>query len=301
MFILNESFYIDYLQIKVRWIRSMYKPVTYKSDMQYPHTIAWLVFEGSWRMIVQGKEQIAKAGDLLLFPPNTLIGLQAGEESIRYLSMCADLKVGNLDLVTLYGLPALTPLPSSAEREKLASIWRHSVQAFDTLGELITARKPATAPSDTNTHMIHTDISLSFLGLQGLVYQWLQQFLTIMRHRLPDEPLRFDHRVMKVCDYIQHHIDEPLRLDELAGHVHLSVSHLSHLFVKTLGLSPLEYVRKARIQLTKELLMHSTYTIKEIADKIGYKEQSQLSRLFQQSEGMSPNQFRNAVHASLSI
>ena len=302
MFILSESFYLDYLQFKVRWARDMHKPFTYTSDMQYPHTIFWLVYEGSWRMAVQGREHTAKPGDLLLFPPNTTIGLKKGEnESIRYLSLCVDLKIGSLDLVTLYGLPPSASLTGSPFLQTFTDVWRHAVASFDSLGELITARKKEAPPAGDHTHIIHTDISLSFLGLQGALYEWLKQFMSIMRRHLPDEPLRFDHRVMKVCDYVRHHIDKPLRLRDLAGHVHLSPSHLSHLFVKTLGVSPLEYVRQAKIQLAKEMLVHSSCSVKEIAEKIGYGEQSQLSRYFSQTEGMSPLQFRNAATSAVTL
>ncbi|WP_158606935.1 AraC family transcriptional regulator [Paenibacillus ginsengarvi] len=302
MFILNESFYVDYLQFKVRWARSMYKPHTYTSDMQYPHTIFWLVYEGSWKLHALDRELVAKPGDLLVFPPNTLIGLNRGEnESIRYLSLCVDLKIGNLDLATLYDLPLSTSLSDSPQLESFTSVWLEAVRSFDTLGELITSKMPGLSPAASHTHIIHTDISLSFLGLQGVLYGWLKQLLTIMRSHLPDEPLRFDHRVMKVCDYVRHHIDKPVRLREMADHAHLSPSHLSHLFVKTLGLSPLEYVRQVRLQLAKEMLAHSTSSVKEIAEMIGYGEQSQLSRYFSQSEGMSPLQFRNAATSANSL
>ncbi|MBD2865081.1 AraC family transcriptional regulator [Paenibacillus oceani] len=302
MFILSDSFYTDYLQFKVWWARDMYKPSTYTSDMRFPHTIFWLVYEGTWSMTVHGRELTAKPGDLLLFPPNTTIGLQQGEnESIRYLSLCVDLKIGSLDLVTLYGLPPYTNWTGSPEVQPFTDVWRNVVRSFDSLGEFITARKREAPPAGDHTHMIHTDISLSFLGLQGALYGWLKQFLSIMRKHLPREPLRFDHRVMKVCDYVRLHLDKPLRLRDLAGHVHLSPSHLSHLFVKTLGVSPLEYVRQAKIQLVKELLVHSSCTIKEIAEKIGYGEQSQLSRYFSQVEGMSPLQFRNAATSAISL
>lgn len=302
MFILNESFYVDYLQFKLRWARNMHKPLTYTSNMQFPHTIFWLVYEGSWRMVVQGQERVAKPGDLLIFPPDTLIGLKKGEEeSIRYLSLCADLKIGNLDMVTLYGLPAATPLSDFPGLDSFKAVWLDTVQSFDELGELIAAKKPQPSSTSGHTHIIHTDISLSFLGLQGSLYRWLNQLMLLMRRYLPDEPLRFDHRIMKACDYVRHHIEKPLRLRELADHVHLSPSHFSYLFTKTLGLAPLEYVRRAKIQFAKEMLAHSSSSIKEIAEMIGYDEQSQLSRYFRQTEGMSPLQFRNAANAATSI
>lgn len=300
----DELFYIDYLKFRVRWIRDMAKSSTYSiSQLKLPYTLIWLVLEGKLELLMEGKKQQVTSGDIVIFRPNTLFSLvpQAEEKPIRYLSLCGDLKIGNLDLVTVYNLPSITHLASSHGISKLVSIWEMALESFEQLGELIHEDQPRSVTDAPHTHLIRTDISMQFLGMQGLLYQWLQHFLAVMREQLPVEPLRFEERVMKVCQFIQHHIGNPLCLQDLADHVYISPGYLSHLFMQNLGMPPMEYVRQVRIQTAKTLLMDSSYSIKEIAEKVGYEEQSQLSRAFRQAEGISPFQYRQSLQASATL
>jgi len=296
LFILNESFDVDYLQLRARWIRNMHKTADYAIDgMRIPYTLVWLVLEGTLHVVIDGHELRAVPGDLIMCPPNKSFSLipRDSSETIHYLSMCAHMKIGNIDLVTLYGLPALAHLEPSAELEHWTASWKSLVISFDHFGALVSAHSDKTDSSE-HAYVLHTDVSIHYLGLQGLLYQWLQMWLTQLRDRLPNEPLRFDHRVMKVCDYVRRHLGQRLRLQELGEHVHVSASHLSYLFAETLGISPMEYVRRTRLEAAREMLLNTDLTVKEIAECIGYEDQSQLSRAFGQAEGISPIGYRKA-------
>ncbi|WP_028548922.1 AraC family transcriptional regulator [Paenibacillus sp. UNC451MF] len=300
----DELFYIDYLKFRVRWIRDMSKSTTYSiSQLKLPYTLFWLVLEGKLELMIHEEKRQVSTGDIVIFPPNTMFSLlpQQEEQPIRYLSLCGDLKIGNLDLVTVYDLPFISHIASSTGLSKLISVWGTALEAFEQLGELINGDKPRSEADTPHTHLIRTDISMQFLGMQGWLYQWLQHFLSVMGEQLPVEPLRFEERVMKVCQFIQHHIGSPLCLQDLADHVYLSPGYLSHLFLQSLGMPPMEYVRQMRIQTAKTMLMDSSYTIKEIAEKVGYEEQSQLSRAFRQAEGISPVQYRQSIQASITM
>lgn len=300
----DESFYIDYLRFRVRWIRSMPKTARYSvHQMSFPYTLFWLVMDGPITMVIQGKKHAIPAGNLVVMPPDTLFSLlpRQGEQTIRYLSLCADLKIGNSDLVSVYDLPTISNLASCEGYDALVNRWLAALESFDRLGELIADKELVPETGLRHTHIINTDSSIRFLGLQGLLYQWLQQLLAVMRDRLPKEPVRLEERVMKVCSYIRNQIGRPLSLQELAEHVFLSPSHLSYLFMQTMGMPPMEYVRHIRIHTAKTMLMDPVYTIKEIAEKVGYGEQSQLSRAFRQSEGISPSRYRQTIQNSTTM
>jgi AraC-like DNA-binding protein len=302
MYTLTESFYVDYLSFKARWIRDMLKPAPFSVDTRkLPHTLFWLVLDGSLDVRIEGKQITAGPGDLVIIHPNTLFSLGEVEpgKCIHYLSLCAELKIGNLDMVGLFGLPSLTAHSESPMLPSLITMWKQMVDTFEELGKLIGEKEPAKTTGGEHVYLCHTDISMQFLGLQALLYQWLHHIFSIMRSFLPDQPLQFDHRVMKACDYIQHHIDKPIYLDDLAKHVHLSPSHMSHLFYKSLGLYPMEYVQRTKIHAAKKMLMETSYSVKEIANRIGYAEQSQLSRAFRKEEGLSPLHYRKLLANSI--
>ncbi|WP_246627376.1 AraC family transcriptional regulator [Paenibacillus solanacearum] len=300
---MNESFYADYLRIKVRWIREMRKPPSYAFErMNIPYTLFWIVMDGALTVHIDGQPFHAVKGDLIIFPPNVTFWLppREGGKDIHYLSLCTELTIAGLDVVHLYKLPVISSHLASPSLPALLTVWERAVTVFEQLGELVASRAPS--PSQPGgpsapTVISDTDVSVQFFGLHAELFQWLHRFLMLMRPYLPAEPLQFDPRVMNACDYIRQHLGRPIGLEELARHVHLSQSHFSHLFYKSLGLSPIDYVQKSRIQLAKELLMNSSHTIKEIAERTGYAEQSQLSRAFRKQEGISPLRYREACRS----
>ncbi|MCU6713132.1 AraC family transcriptional regulator [Paenibacillus sp. J5C_2022] len=301
MFILGDTFHIDHLRMRINWIRNMDKSASFAFDrIRIPYTLIWLVLEGRLQVEINGQRLWAEPGDLIMCPPNTQFGLVPRHtgERIHYLSFCADLKIGNMDLLPLYGLPSYWRLEPSEGVERWKREWLALVDTFDRFGELVNKKTASDEGKGKNTYLLHTDITIHYMELQGLIFRWVQHWLTVLRDKLPDEPLRFDHRVMQVCDYVRDRLDKPLRLQELAEHVHISTSQLCHLFSEVLGTSPMELVRTMRLEQAKVLLMNNELTLREIAERIGYEDQSQLSRAFRQSEGISPSQYRKNVLAS---
>ena len=57
-----------------------------------------------------------------------------------------------------------------------------------------------------------------------------------------------DSKVRAVIDFMNANLHRRIRLSELANVVHLSPSHLSHLFKTQTGLSPGEYLRRLRME-----------------------------------------------------
>ena len=53
-----------------------------------------------------------------------------------------------------------------------------------------------------------------------------------------------------------------------------------------------DYINKLRIDRAAYLLRHSTATVSEIADDVGYAYQRYFSTLFKQMTGMTPSEYR---------
>ena len=63
-------------------------------------------------------------------------------------------------------------------------------------------------------------------------------------------------------------------------------------------MSPITYLIQRRLQISKDLLTQTDYSIAEIAASTGFASQSYFSQIFKKFTGISPNQYRkqNAVH-----
>jgi AraC family transcriptional regulator len=94
----------------------------------------------------------------------------------------------------------------------------------------------------------------------------------------------------QVTDYIHDHLSEPLTLPALAGLVGLSPYYFARRFKQTTGLSPHQYILAKRIEQTKHLLLRGE-SLAQITERLGFADQSHLSRSFKRITGLSPKAF----------
>lgn len=93
-------------------------------------------------------------------------------------------------------------------------------------------------------------------------------------------------------DYMRNNLHRPLQLQELAAHIHISVSYFSALFKKKTGYPPLEYFNHIKIQAACQYLQFTEMHIKEIAYKLGIDDPFYFSRLFANMMGIAPTEYR---------
>lgn len=94
----------------------------------------------------------------------------------------------------------------------------------------------------------------------------------------------------QVTDYIHDHLSEPLTLPALAELVGLSPYYFARRFKQTTGLSPHQYILARRIEQAKYLLLRGE-PLAQITDRLGFADQSHLSRSFKRVAGLSPQAF----------
>src|SRR5215510_6368227 len=96
----------------------------------------------------------------------------------------------------------------------------------------------------------------------------------------------------RVCDYIEEHLDEKIRLDGLATLAGLSTDHFARAFHQSLGLPPHKYLLARRLEQVEHMLRETHAPLSEIALATGFSDQSHLARHFRRWAGMSPRQVR---------
>lgn len=91
---------------------------------------------------------------------------------------------------------------------------------------------------------------------------------------------------------------EDYSLNALEEEYHLSASHLSHLFKRITGKSPMEYLFACRLLAAKRMLATTTLAIGDIVESCGFSDDSNFSRAFRKRVGMSPSDFRKRYRHS---
>ncbi len=83
-------------------------------------------------------------------------------------------------------------------------------------------------------------------------------------------------------------------LDDLAAKVHLSKVHLCRLFSRYTGNSPYQYLIELKMSHAASLIMRTSESIREVAERCGYEDPYHFSRVFKKVYGVSPTAFRNS-------
>lgn len=96
----------------------------------------------------------------------------------------------------------------------------------------------------------------------------------------------------RVEEYIDAHLDSALRIQELAARVGISVSHFSRSFVRSVGLTPHNYIMRRRLTRARELLARTDLAVAEVALTTGFSDQSHFCRRFREFIGLPPRSFR---------
>lgn len=80
---------------------------------------------------------------------------------------------------------------------------------------------------------------------------------------------------------------------ELAKKFNMSYVHFRRLFKKDVGISLHQYYLQVRINKAKELLSSRKYSIKEICERLGFKDQYYFSRIFRKKTGSPPSTWQS--------
>ena len=232
--------------------------------------------QGSGKVWFRSPSEVVhfKAGDLLLIPHGVehAIHGSAHEEAHVYAVHFYATLFGGIDLLTMLGFPL--HVPAQASSPLLA------------MSERLTRNAAVKAP-----------------GWERLMEDEIFALLMHVLRSRPDlfTPLRsIDHqsdlpRLVPVLNWIDQHIsDHDFTVADLARQVYLSETHFRRLFHEVFGTSPVQFVRKRRIERACSLLRRTTLPIKQIAAECGFAEEAFFSRVFHKAIGKSPAVYRKA-------
>jgi AraC family transcriptional regulator len=105
-----------------------------------------------------------------------------------------------------------------------------------------------------------------------------------------------DHRrAVEAALWIDAHAHEPLDLATVASKVDLSPFHFLRVFKKVVGVSPHQYLVRARLRRAARLLAADTRPITDLALDVGFADLSNFVRTFHRAAGVSPRDFRRGA------
>ncbi len=96
------------------------------------------------------------------------------------------------------------------------------------------------------------------------------------------------HRVAKAISWVRANFSQPMKVEDLAGLVHMSVSSFHEHFKSVTSMSPLHYQKVLRLQEARRLMLSTMMDAGTASQRVGYLSPSQFSREYSRFFGSAP-------------
>lgn len=254
------------------------------APLKRPHTTGWRVLPGLMLSqahrggeimhLSSAESRVAREGELIVLPAG--VRHKVDVTTPRELRLWAHINyfiLGRLDLFSLLTIPPVIP-------KKRGDAVGNTIQAW-----LESSHHSNRNPVELNAK--RNEFGFQVLGLLAPVCP-----LKAGMHEIISQA----HRLQAVIEYIHQHYHQPIRRDDLARIACLSTAQFHCLFKQSTGLTPMDFVRHARIRHAQELLITTGDPVKSIAGQCGYEDEFLFSKTFKRRCGFSPRQYRLSVH-----
>ena len=229
------------------------------------HSLPELLFleEGTLHSVADGRDLLLQPGDIAVYGPEQW-HMQYADigEAPRY--TCLVFKLEGVDLTPLLNRKISAP-PS----------------ALSLLQQMRAEREQPDAYS--------WDMILSQLSM--LIMLLLRQ-----EAAAPSCVPQGEHEILRRAQqYVAAHVREKLSVPLLARQADVSPSYLTALFQKNLHISPGEYIRRVKLQESKEMIREGSRNFTEIAEILQYSTVHHFSRQFKEKFGITPSEYARSV------
>jgi AraC family transcriptional regulator len=98
-------------------------------------------------------------------------------------------------------------------------------------------------------------------------------------------------------EFFNEHLTDGVALEDVAAHCRLSPFHFARVFRRSMGVAPMAWFAQLRIARAKELLRTGLMRVKEVARRVGYRDEFYFMRVFKKHVGLTPSRFAR-MHVS---
>ena len=235
------------------------------------HPILELTYvdQGSMHSVVEGQDILLKQGDLVIYGPNQW-HMQYAEIGVapRYVTITFDISSG--DLTPLLNRKFTAPQHTVAQLQKM-------LQEQERMDEF-----------SSNVILARLELLLLLL-LREDKEPRAGKLQTSNAVHSENEIIR------QAQQYISAHIREKLSVPLVARQVDVSPSYLTALFHKNLQISPGEYIRRTKLQESKQMIRENNLNFTEIAAELQYSTVHHFSRQFKEKFGITPTEYAKSV------
>lgn len=112
------------------------------------------------------------------------------------------------------------------------------------------------------------------------------------KHKFHKSKLQKEQLYHDITDYISWHIQENLRIPEIAAHFGYNEKYLTTFFRKHAGITLKQHILQTKAEVAKSALSETTRPISQIAYSLGFSDAHNFSNAFKKVTGLSPSEYR---------
>jgi len=235
------------------------------------HPMAELTYvdQGAMHSVVEGQDLLLKQGDLVIYGPGQW-HMQYADIGVAPRYVTISFAVNGIELAPLINRKFNAP-------QKVVTILQNMLMEQERMDNF------------------STDIILSQLNL--LLLMLLRETFAPKAGKLQtSNAIHSENEIIRQAQqYISSHIREKLSVPLVARQVDVSPSYLTALFHKNLQISPGEYIRRIKLQESKQMIRENNLNFTEIAAELQYSTVHHFSRQFKEKFGITPTEYAKSV------
>lgn len=143
------------------------------------------------------------------------------------------------------------------------------------------------AASDHYIQFVESSTSREQVG--KLIFNVFIDFAGMVQEQ---ETKEYSPLVRSTFQYIENHIYEEIKVEDIASGLMLSAGYLESRFKAETGTSLYQAVLKAKLEESKRILRYTDYSLSEISILLCFTDQSHFSKRFKQEYGVTPSKYR---------
>lgn len=129
--------------------------------------------------------------------------------------------------------------------------------------------------------------------LTNLLENFLRRLQRLVALGKDHQALRTE--LVKVQQYLERHVAQPLSVPQMAAMAGMSAPHFSEEFRQAFGMPPARYLTNLRMEQALHFLRDRNSRVNEVAHYVGYEDVFHFSRMFKKQFGFSPSAARTAA------
>ena len=235
------------------------------------HPMAELTYvdQGSLHSVAEGQDLLLKQGDLMIYGP--------GQWHMQY----ADIGVA----------PRYVTISFASRGNRLNALLNRK---FTAPQKAVTLLQNMLREQET-TDALSGDIILCQLNLLLLLLLRETTAPTGGKLQTANAVHSENEIIRQAQQFISSHIREKLSVPLVARQMDVSPSYLTALFHKNLQISPGEYIRRIKLQESKQMIRENNLNFTEIAAELQYSTVHHFSRQFKEKFGITPTEYAKSV------